>query len=367
MGLNMKIEKLEIFPVKLELTVEHRSSLTRTQHIEDVYIRIVTESGAYGYGATAPKYYITGETQGTVVTVLQKNISPVILGEDAFDIERINDRMNHAIKGNTSAKAAVDIALYDLIGRTLNIPVYKLLGGSCRSEMAAFDLIGLWSPEEAVERATQRMSEGYREFKVKVGPDPEADSERVLAVGETLKGLPLKVDANQAWTPKEAVRFTRLYSKMGVSVVEQPVHMDNIEGLAMVRNSCPEVDIMADESIKSLSDARKLIELNAVDMFNIKLVKSGGLCNAKKIAAIAESAGMNCMAGCTLQNTLIDAATVHFLSATPNIICNEVKSPQWIRNDVASGLEISNGMVRVPEGPGLGLEMDEDRLKTLLL
>jgi len=363
----MKIAKLEIFPINLDLTVEHHSAHTRTRHIEDVYIRLVTDSGAFGYGATAPKYYMTGETQGTVVTVLQKNLSPVIIGEDAFNIERIHYLMNHAIKGNTSAKAAVDIALYDLIGRTLGVPVYKLLGGAFRCEMPAFDLIGLWSPEEAAERTIQRVSEGYREFKVKVGLDPAADIDRVQAVGEALNGLALKVDANQAWTPKEAIRLTRLFSKLGVSVVEQPVHMENIEGLALVRNACPEVDIMADESLKGLHDATRLIRSGAVDMFNIKLVKSGGLYNAKKIAAVAESAGMNCMAGCTLQNTLIDAATAHFFASTQNIVCNEVKSPQWIRNDVATGLEISNGMVRVPEGPGLGLEIDEDRLRSLSL
>ncbi|SFG14610.1 L-alanine-DL-glutamate epimerase [Desulfotomaculum arcticum] len=359
----MKIKSVDVYATDLDLSGEHRSAHTRYTVTQDVFVRIVTDEGNCGYGSTAPKYYITGETQDTVIAVLKKRLIPAVIGQNPFDLEKIHDAMDHAIKGNTSAKAALDTAIYDLMGKVLNVPVYQLLGGAYRIEMPAFDLIGLWSPEEAAAKVEQRLAEGYREFKIKAGPDPAADLRRVEAVSKAAPGIPLKVDANQAWSTKQAVELTRKFGELGVSVIEQPVHMDNIEGLCMVRNACPQVEVMADESMKSLGDALRLIRSQAVDMFNIKLIKAGGIYPARKIAAVAESANMCCMAGGTIQNSLLDAATAHFLAATRNIIFNEIKSPQWIKNDIASGLKIVEGMVRVPDGPGLGMEIDEERLQ----
>lgn len=363
----MKIKSVDVYSTDLELSGEHRSAHTRYAVTEDVFIRIETEDGARGYGSTAPKYYITGETRDTVIAVLKKKLIPEVIGQDPFDLEKIHHIMDHALKGNTSAKAAIDIALYDLVGKVLNVPVHCLLGGAYRTEMPAFDLIGLWTPEEAAAKVEQRLAEGYREFKIKVGPDPAADLVRVEAVRRVAPGLSLKVDANQSWDTKQAVNLTQRFHALGVSVIEQPVHMDNLEGLAMVRSSCPQVEVMADESLKSLGDAMRLVRLQAVDLFNIKLVKAGGLHPARKIAAVAEAASINCMAGCTIQNGLIDAATAHFMAATRNVVFNEIKSPQWIKNDIARGLEITGGMVQVPRGPGLGLEIDEERLERCLV
>ncbi|MFZ7104703.1 MAG: mandelate racemase/muconate lactonizing enzyme family protein [Peptococcaceae bacterium] len=358
----MLIKQIEVYKTDLELNGELHSAHTKYQVTEDVYLKIITNDDVTGFGSTAPKYYITGETQDTVITVLKKRIIPAVLGEDPFNLEKIHDKMDHAIKGNTAAKAAVDIALYDLMGKYLGVPVYRLLGGLYRSEMPAFDLIGLVTPEEAARRAARQLAAGYQEFKVKVGPNPPLDLKRVEAVSEAVKGVPLKVDANQSWKGKQAVYLTQRFAELGVNVVEQPVHMDDLEGLLAVKNGCPQVDVMADESIKSLTDALRLIKYQAVDLFNLKLVKTGGLYPAKKIAALAEAANMDCMAGCTVQNTLLDAATAHFLASTRNVVCNEIKSPQWIKDDIATGLKITAGKVVVPEGVGLGLEIDEERL-----
>jgi len=358
----MKIKQIEVYKTDIELNGELHSAHTRYQVTEDVYLKITTDEGVTGFGATAPKYYITGETQDTVITVLKKRIIPAVLGEDPFSLEKIHDKMKHAIKGNTAAKAAIDIALYDLMGKYLRLPVYQLLGGLYRKEMPAFDLIGLVTPEEAAQKAEEQLKAGYREFKVKVGPNPDSDLKRVEAVSKVINGISLKIDANQAWKGKQAVYLTQKFADLGVSVVEQPVHMDDFAGLLTVKNGCPRVEVMADESIKSLNDALRLIKYGAVDLFNIKLVKTGGLYPAKKIAALAEAANMDCMAGCTIQNTLIDAATAHFLASTRNVVYNEIKSPQWIKDDIATGLKITDGRVIVPEGLGLGLEIDEERL-----
>lgn len=363
----MKIKSVDVFAVDLPLAGEHRNAHARYSVSEDVYVRVETRDGARGYGATAPKYYITGETQDTAIAVLKKRLIPAVLGMDPFDLEKVHERMDRAIKGNTAAKAALDIALYDLMGKVLNIPVYRLLGGAYRLEMPAFDLIGLWEPEEAVRKVSQRMAEGYREFKVKVGSEPEADLRRVEAVSRAAAGISLKIDANQEWTTKQAIRLIRRFYEMGVTIVEQPIHLDDIAGLATIRSACPEVELMADESLKSLGDAMLLARMAAVDLFNVKLLKAGGLFIAKKIAAVAEAAGIGCMAGGTIQNGLIDAATAHFMASTRNIVSNEIKSVQWIQNDLCSGLNIVEGMVRVPEGPGLGMEIDEARLQTCLV
>ncbi|MDN5346933.1 MAG: L-Ala-D/L-Glu epimerase [Clostridia bacterium] len=354
----MKIRKIEVFPVNLKLAVPLHSAHARYNVTRDVYIKVLTDEGIVGYGATAPKFYITGETQESVVAVLKDYLIPTVLGEDPFDLEKIHARMDKAIRYNNAAKTAIDLALHDIIGKSLKLPVYKVLGGCYRKEMAAFDLIGFVSPQEAAEIAAAKVAQGFRDLKVKVGQGEKEDLARVEAVRNAAPAAGLKVDANQSWHPKEAVRIIREMEAFGVEVAEQPVPVGQTEGLAYVRRRVNAL-VMADEAVKSIGDAMELIRAQAADAFNIKIAKVGGLYKAKKIAALAEAAGMPCMAGCTIENNLVDAAAAHFFAATKNVIYNEIKAPTWIIDDPAQGLVITDGMVKVPEGPGLGLVIDE--------
>ncbi len=360
----MKITNVEVYPVKLQtartMSTAHYKSLRTTK---DVYVKIETSEGITGYGATAPKYYITGETQEGCTALIREYFAPKLIGENPFNVEKIIALLDHIILFNNAAKAAIDLALHDLIGKALGVPVYDLLGGKVKSGIPAFDLIDLLPPSEAASVAAKRVAEGVYDIKVKAGSTPEEDIARVAAVREAVgNSVKLRVDSNQAWSPKKAIEVIRAMERFGIEFVEQPVRFDDHEGLREVTSAVGTL-IMADESIKTDTDAMKLMRDRAVDAFNLKIAKIGGLYKAKRVAAMADMANMVCMAGCTLENNLVDTAAAHFYLSTRNVLYHEIKAPQLIVNDPASGLRISGGSVIVPAGPGFGLTVDEDALK----
>ncbi|HHY93936.1 MAG TPA: dipeptide epimerase [Firmicutes bacterium] len=357
----MRIEHVELYAVDLRLVTTHENALARYDTTRDVFVRLVTDEGLVGYGATAPKPYISGETQETVVAVLRALLIPAVQGLDPSCPAAIHRAMEAAVVGNPAAKAAIDLACYDVTGKALGVPAYQLLGGAYRLSQDAFDLIDLWSPERAAEEAGRLAAQGVTQIKVKVGKDLQGDLERVRAVRKAAPMATLKVDANQQWGGKRALQIIPRLEEIGVAVVEQPVPAYDVEGMARVRAgvSCA---IMADESVKTDRDAWRLLSAGVVDALNVKISKVGGLWPAQRIVTLAQAAGIPCQAGCTLENSLVDAAAAHLFASQPNVIWNEIKAPQWIVDDVAHGLKVEGGLVYVPVQPGLGLEIDEERL-----
>lgn len=350
-----------MYAVDLRLVTTHENALARYDTTRDVFVRLVTDEGVVGYGATAPKPYISGETQETVVSVLQGQLIPAVRGLDPSCLAQIHRTMERAVVGHPAAKAAIDLACYDVTGKALGVPVFTLLGGACRLSQEAFDLIDLWPAERAAKEARRLVAEGINQIKVKVGKDIEADLERVRAVREAAPTATLKVDANQQWGLKQALQFIPRFEEIGVAVVEQPLPAYDVAGMAAVRArvSCT---IMADESLKTAEDAWHLLSAGAADALNVKISKVGGLWPAQRIAVLAQAAGVPCQAGCTLENALVDAAAAHLFASQPNVIWNEIKAPQWIVDDIACGLKVEGGLVHVPLRPGLGLEIDQERL-----
>ena len=259
--------------------------------------------------------------------------------------------------GNTSAKAAVDMALWDLYGQLYNIPVYKLLGGG-RKEIVTDITISVNDPEIMAQDALRALERGYDCLKMKVGIHPELDVARLAAVRQAVgKDVVIRIDANQAWQPKEAVRILNKMQEQGLDIelVEQPVKAHDLEGLKYVTQRSY-VPVLADEAVFSPEDAMTIMQMGAADLINIKLMKCGGLYNALKIASAAEVFGVECMIGCMLEAKISVNAAVH-LSCARNIITKvDLDGPVLCREDpIVGGAVFDEKRITVSDAPGLGI------------
>ncbi|MFQ6067319.1 MAG: mandelate racemase/muconate lactonizing enzyme family protein, partial [bacterium] len=310
----MKIKDIEIHPISIPLKEPFSISLGTIKDADNVILCIKTDDDLVGYGEAAPSSTITGDIQQHIISGLNF-IKPILIGRDPFDISAIEEDIERAIKGNCAMKAAVDTALFDLIGNAAKTPICKLLG-RYRTEFRTDCTIGIKDPEDMARDAVRIVEEGFDTIKVKVGTDPTQDVERVKEIRRAVGyEVTIRADANQGWKPKDAVRALRKLERFDVQLIEQPVSCWDIKGLKWVRTQV-DIPVMADESVHSPQDAIKLIKQDTVDMFNIKLMKCGGIKNGIKIASIAESAGMECMVGCMIESRLAITAASHLVAST---------------------------------------------------
>jgi o-succinylbenzoate synthase len=370
----VKIVGLEAFPI--EIPWKHFFKIATALYTTQPYviIKLYTDSDVVGYGEACPCYEFTGETIGTVMSILKERIFPSINGEDAFNIEAITGKMDKATVGNASAKGAIDMAVYDVLGKVLNQPAYNLLGGLVRDKALYLGGASITTVEETVEECVKDVSKGIRELKIKVGEDPVKDAEKIRKVREAVgPDVQIRVDANQGWrTPHRAIKAIRLMERCDLQLAEQPILAWNLKGLSHIRRMV-DVPIMLDESVHTSKDAVKAIEAEACDIINIKLMKSGGIYEALKINAVAEASGIECFMGGMGETSIGQAAALHLLASKDNIRYADVELPadEWgLKEDIASGLEqtkVDDALyLRVPSGAGLGVEVDEDAIKRYL-
>jgi L-alanine-DL-glutamate epimerase-like enolase superfamily enzyme len=362
----MVIKEVELFPVRIPTIRPYTLSFGKQTAAESVVARIRTDCGLFGVGEASPSANFCEESIYTVFTVLKAHLRPAILGMDAFDIEKIHKQMDQAIKGNSFAKAAIDIALYDLVGKKLNVPVYRLLGGLCREEFALTWPLMDADLEGNVKDAQDAVQRGFRSFCIKVAKlIPQEDVARVKAIREAVGDeCELWVDANQGWTPQVAIECISQMQQYNLAWVEQPVPRWDTEGLCAVKDAVG-VRISADESLFSIHDAVRLLRYHAVDIFSVKVQKSEGLLRAKKIAAVAEGAGLPVFINSMVEMGISVAASLHFAASTPNIITSSaaLMSTLRLKDDILRiGLEIDGPRIRVTGKPGLGIELDENKL-----
>jgi L-alanine-DL-glutamate epimerase-like enolase superfamily enzyme len=265
---------------------------------------------------------------------------------------------------NPAAKCAIDLALYDLLGKQLDLPVYELLGGRTKDSLHINGTCDVQEPELVSEILKRRVREGFRySVKVKVGTDPVKDIERIRVAREAIgEGIHLIADANQGWDVATAIRVLRRMEAFDLQVAEQPVHWRDLCGLAEVTRSAKS-SVMADEPVWSPHDALQIIRMKAAHMLNIKLIKSGGLYDAQKIANIAHAADMPCMVGCTIETSILCAAQAHLAMASENIVyIDSLTPPEFLQEDPARGLKWTEDLVILPDRPGLGVELNESTM-----
>ena len=354
----MKIESIRFGMLRVPLKTPFKTSLRTVDEIADVVVIMETDTGHRGYGSAPATAVITGETHGSIIEAISKVIAPSVIGRKIEDLNRLTESIQGSIVKNFSAKAAVEIAVYDLWGQLYAAPLYKLLGGG--DNMIVTDItISVDYIEKMVADAVEAVDRGFETLKVKVGKDPARDIARIKAIHAAIEGGALiRLDANQGWTPKQAVSVLRALDESGVQLelVEQPVVGEDIDGMKYVtdRVSTP---VMADESSFGPREAIELITGRAADIINIKLMKTGGPSNALKIADIASVYGNECMIGCMLESSIGVATAAHIAAARSSVITKiDLDTPSLGKYDpVVSGVKFDNAEIRITDAPGLGI------------
>jgi len=360
----MKIQKIDIFCFDIPLREPFKISIGTMFGANNVAVRILTDSGLIGLGESCPFPPITGETQETNIAAA-RSLRELLIGKDPLAIENFVRAAGSFLSSNPSMVAGFDMALYDILGKASSLPLYQLLGGE-KSTLETDITADLDSPKKMAAKAKRFVAAGYKKIKIKVGQDPEMDVARLEAIRDAIGyDYALSIDANQGWTVPQAVSALKRMEKFKIQYVEQPVAAWDMAGLGAVRRQSP-IPIMADEALFSPHDAIKLVREEACDYFNIKLMKSGGVLNALKIAHIGEGANIRAMVGCMLETRLALTAAAHLMAAQGNIIFADLDgNASHAVDPIAGGMMVKGGTITLPDKPGLGVDIDPAFLKKL--
>jgi muconate cycloisomerase len=336
-----------------------------------VIVQARLANGAEGIGEAAtlggPRW--SESSVESIKANIDAHIAPALLGLPADRFELAAARMDAAAKRNAAAKAAIETALLDAVGRTLGVPVALLLGGGVvRDSVPVLWTLASGDPDQEIEEAERKLAARLHDtFKVKVGAQPPADDlARLRRLAAALEGRArLIVDANQAWDEPTAARCLPALAELGVALVEQPLPAWNIAGMARLRARTGVPPLMADECVFSTHDMLAVAQAAAADVVSLKLVKHGGLVNLRKVAAVAEAAGVGLYGGCLLESSIGAAAHLHAFAGLRTLGWGcEHFGPQILTDDlVVEPLRFADFRVHMPAGPGLGIALDADRLR----
>jgi muconate cycloisomerase len=379
----VKITDIQTIPIRLPTRRVHQWASLTTPIGVYVIVKLHTDEGLVGlgeapvlkdWGGDYGKYF--GETPQTTVHIINDILSPAVKGQNPCRFEVIHALMERAVKGYPYAKAAIDMALYDVTGKAMQVPAYQFLGGCFRDRVSIAHSLGLMEIENAIDEALQAESEGVKTIKLKGGVDPKRDVELVRRMRDALaRQTNICLDANQGYpTPKVAVQVTKAMAEYGLLYMEQPV--EGIDRMAEVAKRV-ETPIMADESAWTAQDILEIAQKKAADMISIYTTKPGGLFKAKKIAAVAEAAGLPCNVNGSVETGVGNAANIHLAASTGVVTFGcvvPVSTPKerakqgiagiYYQDDIINeAFEFSDGDILVPTKPGLGIELDEDKLK----
>ena len=354
----MKITDIQFVRLKVPLKTPFKTALRTVDHVEDIVVIVNTDSGHVGYGEAPATAVITGDTHGSIVEAIRGYISPRLIGQDIANLNHITHLIQTAMEKNSSAKAAVEIAIYDLWGQLYNAPLYKLLGGG--DPVITTDItISVDYIDKMVADSLSAVERGFESLKIKVGKDIGVDIERVKAIYAAVEGRALlRLDANQGWTAKQAVYALQALEEAGVKLelVEQPVKAQDLEGMRYVTERV-QTPVMADESVFGPMEVIELIRLRAADIINIKLMKTGGISNAIKIADICAVHGIDCMIGCMVETSISVSAAVHVAVAKAHVISKvDLDGPSLCQyNPVDGGVIFNESEISITDAPGLGI------------
>jgi muconate cycloisomerase len=344
------------------------SSLGEHRAGQYVLVRVADEEGRLGLGEASVTSVWSGETQAGTIALIREQLAPLVVGADPFDIEWISRRLDRAVFANSFAKAALEMALLDLQGQVLGVPVYKLLGGRDTPPKAGDPgvrlkfVVGAVEPNVAAERARRMTEKGWKAIKVKVGRDPKGDVERLTAVRSAIgPAVFLSVDANGGYTVEQAVWVAARLEKLEVALFEQPTRRGDHAAMADVRRRCG-IPVMADESVFTPLDALEVIRAGAADVLSLYPGKHGGIRNTQTIAHLAEAAGIPCTIGSNLEREVATAAMVHVTVATPNLQCErfpgDLIGPLYFEQPLTrKPLEYKADRLLVPQTAGLGVQL----------
>jgi L-alanine-DL-glutamate epimerase-like enolase superfamily enzyme len=362
----MQITKIEVYQFPVRLKKPFVISLGAFEFAENVVVVIRTNQGLTGVGECSPFMPINGESMETCF-VVARYLAQSLIGKNPLDIEACSTTMDTVIFGNSSIKSAFDIALHDLGAQNAGLPLYAFLGGRNNKVLKTDYTVSLDEPKQMVTDAVEIKNLGFEVIKVKLGDDPEKDIFRIKAIREAIGNeIPLRLDANQAWNVDSAIHILNELALYNIQFCEEPIPRWNFTELSRIKNRVP-VMLMADESCCDHHDAQRLIGLQAVSSFNIKLGKSSGIFKAQKIIMLAEKANLQLQIGGFLESRIGFTASAHLALTSDQVLFCDFDTPMMFSEDpVLGGIQYGkNGLVTLPEVPGLGASLDSSYLKRL--
>ncbi|QJW91358.1 dipeptide epimerase [Spirosoma taeanense] len=360
----MIITRIRLYRYDIPLKAPVAISLGTIEHARNLLVEIQTSENITGWGEGSPFWMIVGETQASGLAAAE-DMARLLIGRNPLDIEGCLNALTRYLPGHPTTRSAFDMALYDIAAKAARMPLYAFLGGD-RRPLVTDETIYLNTPERMVEDALRIQANGAEAIKVKLGTNLRDDVQRIEAIRRAIGDItPIRTDANQGWSVVTAQAVLRAIGSSNVQYCEQPIKRQDIAGLRQIRRNSS-VPIMADESLFDATDAIRLVREEAVDYFNIKLSKSGGIFEALKINAIAEAAGIPCMIGCMSESRLALTANAHFAAARQNVqFCDLDGCFEHADDPVHGGITYTGYQINLPETPGIGAEIDSAFLAKL--
>jgi o-succinylbenzoate synthase len=351
----MKIKQIEYLHIESKRKEPFIIATGTSNIAHNIIVKVITDEGL-GLGNSCPNS-VTGETHETIQMAL-KIFSDELAGDDAEDIKFINNKMDEILEKNPSAKAGIDLALYDLMGKKNDMPVFEIFGRD-KDKILTDMTIGIMGTKEAVDHAIHYKNQGFRALKLKIGLDMNEDIKRIgkirKAVGEDMI---IRVDANQGYDVKTAIEVFSEIEPCNIEQVEQPVKWDDLVGLREVKENS-QIPITADEAVKTIDDAKMVIEDECTHNINIKLMKCGGITNALEINKLAQENGIKTMIGCMSENRISISAGLHFALSQKNVKYADLDSHfSLIEDKTHGGFSFENGFLIPTKDPGFGIELD---------
>ena len=365
----MKITNIELFHINIPLARPYK--LTKQYgtltHAQAVICKVFTDEGIIGLGEADPLKPFTPETPESVMSVIREQIAPEVIGQNPLNISDIESNLDKVIEDNLMARGAINMALFDISGKYKHVPVHNLLGELYHSRIPMFIAIGSGTPDEDSKAIEKLINKGYQGVMIKMGAlsIPEEIERMISAKKHFGDKISFLVDANQGWTINETLQFIEGVKGFYPDLLEQPVKRDDLKGLKHIRNLSKSL-LSADESINSIQDAKNLIQAEAVDVFSIKVSKNGGLSKSKAIADLAQSNGIKCLMNSMIEFGISQAASLQLACTLPNLIDTGHAYGSVLRmsDDITNFVQnISHSIVTVPSSPGLGVFLNEKKLK----
>jgi len=365
----MKITGLEIWPIRIPYKAAYTTSRGTVAQAEGVVIRIATDAGITGAGEASFLFPDrSGETIETVPEILQHRLGPLLIGRDPFDIEGAMEAFDRACGEQFTfpySRAAIDLALFDLMGKAQGVPVAQLLGGISRPRLSVGRSLPIAPPDQTVEIACMLRERGYRGLTLKGSAEWRGDIERFVAVRRAMgDDFPLEIDPNQAYSVEQAIEVARTLEPLGIANIEQPCAWWDLEGMARI-TAATSVTIAADETVMCSADVATVARLRAADMVTIKLARVGGITEARRMVDIARKAGLACNMGSKHTFGVGTAAILHFCAAIGHV-CEPLgygsALERFVDDVIEEEIPFANGIASLPQGAGLGVTLCEEKL-----
>lgn len=354
----MRIKDIQVGSISLPLARPFKTALRTVDTVNDVVVRVITDDGLVGYGEAPPTAVITGDTTPSILCAIQDFIRPALVGMDLDDFDAVLEKLNRCMVHNTSPKAAVDMALYDLWAKAQGKPLYQLLGGA-RTSFRTDLTISVNPVDQMVADSLDAVAQGFDILKIKVGKEGMADVDRITAIRDAVgPSVALRLDANQGWDVQQSIDIIKALEARDVNIelVEQPIPAYDLAGLKRITHTV-DTPILADEAVFSHYDAMRVIRLGAANLINIKLMKTGGIHNALKICRLAEEHGVECMIGCMLESRLSVAAAAHLAAGQKIVTLADLDGPSLCSVDPYTGGPAFNGpIISMTDDAGVGVD-----------